>query len=92
MTPQTLTISIACRFLDRVACARLVRRATRRAGAGLLRSAAKSARVLATGSAKVDLRPADAIMYIALTHGLSPDDALYVQRTQALRLAECTAG
>ena len=76
---MTLTITTSTPA-DRPACARFVSRASRRAGAGVLRAGIASLRVLVTGKAPVQLRQADAMMYLALAAGMSPDDALRAHR------------
>lgn len=79
------TLKLTCTLADRTACARFASRATRRAGVGPLRAALSSLRILAIGRAPVEVRKTDAMMYLALAAGMSPDDALRAHRLLVAR-------
>jgi methylphosphotriester-DNA--protein-cysteine methyltransferase len=80
----TITIKTSA-LADRATAARFVARATRRAGAGLIRATLASLRILATGRAPIEIRKTDALMYLALAAGMSPDDALRAHRLMVAR-------
>lgn len=81
---MTSQIHLTSRLGDRLAAARFIVRASRRAGAPRLSVAHQAVRMVFRGAATVTLRKLDADMYMALHRGLPPERALLRHQVQRL--------